>query len=127
MIKYSQSTGIITLPDGTMFQGHAGHGQGLNNPAEQSTHAIGPLPQGQYSLGPWQDGSEYSAADARLGPFVSRLTPDPDNTMFGRDGFFFHGGNNSNPPTDSDGCIVLPRVARTAIAATQDTVLEVVE
>ena len=125
MLVYSQSTGILSLGDQT-YQGHAGRGAGLNNPAAQDQYGVGPLPQGSYTLGPWQDGSVYSAADARLGPLVSRLTPDSDNEMHGRRGFFLHGGNGSNPPTDSEGCIVLPRGARQAIANSGETRLQVI-
>ena len=126
MMTYSQSSGLFTMPDGTTFYGHAGHGDGLNNPEMQDVHMIGPLPQGIYNLGPFQDGSAYSAADARLGPLVSRLTPDAGNTMFGRDGFFIHGGNNSNPPTDSDGCIILQHPNRQTISDSGETQLTVV-
>jgi hypothetical protein len=126
---YSQAIGVLTLPSGLKFQGHAGRGEGLNNPVMQHVKNTGPLPRWDYTLGPWKDGTEYSHADARLGPFVSRLTPDsdPNGEMCGRDGFFIHGGNNSNPPTDSEGCIVLPHAARAAIANSGETRLQVVK
>lgn len=124
MLTYSQSSGTLTL-NGRNFPAHAGKLQGLNNPEQQDVHGIGPIPQGAYTLGPWQDGSEYSAADARLGPFVSRLTPDPGNEMFGRDGFFIHGGNGTVPPTDSEGCIVTLPTVRHYIAQSGETMLTV--
>jgi len=126
MLTYSQTIGIFTMPDGTTYHGHAGKGAGLNNPEMQNVHGVGPLPQGLYNLETWKDGSAYSAEDARLGPFVCRLDPDPANEMYGRNGFFLHGGDGSNPPTDSEGCIVLFRAAREAIAATGETQLTVV-
>ena len=127
MLSYSQSTGVLTMPNGQKYTGHAGKGVGLNNPDMQHIRYIGPLPQGFYTLGVWQDGKKYGPGDAKLGPFVCRLTPSESNKMFGRDGFFFHGGDGSEPPTDSEGCIVLFRAARNAIAASGETRLHVVE
>jgi hypothetical protein len=126
MITYSQSTGEMTLASGVVFHGHAGQGSGLNNPDMQNVHGIGPLPQGTYTLGPWQDGAAYGPSFHRLGPFITRLTPDEGNEMFGRWDFCIHGGDGSNPPTDSEGCIVLFRSARVAIAASKETQLTVI-
>ena len=124
MLTVSQSAGELNL-NGVVYPCHMGRGDGLNNPAMQDVVKTGPLPQGWYTLGKWQDGKDYSAADARLGPFVCRLTPDPENEMFGRDGFFIHGGNNSNPPTDSEGCIVTLPTVRHYIAQAGETRLQV--
>ena len=123
MLTFSQSTGVFTLSDGTKFTGHAGQGAGLNNPAAQDQPGIGPLPQGIYALGPWRDGRAYGPSFARLGPFITRLEPASANEMFGRSDFCIHGGDGSNPPTDSEGCIVLFRAAREAIAASGETQL----
>lgn len=80
---------------------------GVNNPAMQSQHNIGPAPQGFYTIGAPID-------DPHFGP-VMWLTPDAANVMFGRSGFGIHcknakrdagllgtpAGNDS-----SDGCLV---------------------
>ncbi len=127
---YTISTCRLDLPTGASYLCHAGRGVGLNNPNAIKLVAIGPLPPGGYTCGPWQDGSAYGANFARLGPFVTRLTPDADNRMYGRNDFCCHGGNGSNPPTDSEGCIVTGPAAREAWAAYQaatgDLRLEVV-
>ena len=60
------------------------------------------------------------------GPYVLPLTPDPENLMYGRDGFLIHGDSITNPGSASEGCIILPRSARTMIAASGDNRLEVV-
>jgi len=125
MLTFRQSTGELDL-NGKIFAAHSGRGEGLNNSAMENVEKVGPIPKGWYSLGSWLDGSAYSAADARLGPFVSRLTPDPGNEMYGRSGFFIHGGDGSNPPTDSEGCIVTFRSARQAIASAGETRLQVI-
>lgn len=125
MLTFSQSSGTLTL-NGVEYPAHAGRGDGLNNPAAQDQHGIGPLPRGWYTLGTWQDGRDYSEADARLGPFVCRLEPDPENEMYGRSGFFIHGGNYSQPPTDSEGCIVTLPTVRHYIAQAGETRLQVI-
>ena len=123
MLSFRQ-IGELNL-NGETIPAHAGRGLGLNNPAAQDQVAVGPLPQGGYTLGPWQDGAAYGPAFAHLGPFVCRLYPDPDNEMFGRDDFCIHGGNGSNPPTDSEGCIVVGPTVRHAIADAGETHLKV--
>ena len=123
---YSQSTGIWTMPNGTTFQGWAGNTTGMNNPAMQNVKDVGPLPQGFYTIGPWQDGIMYGPSFARLGPFITRLTPDPENEMFGRNDFCCHGANAANQSMSSDGCIIQNRPAREAIASSGENRLQVV-
>jgi hypothetical protein len=126
MMTYSISTRTLTMPDGTTYLGHSGHGIGLNNPNAVDLVGVGPLPPAIYSLGPWQDSKDYGPGDARLGPLVSRLTPEPGSDMMGRSGFFFHGGNGTNPPTDSDGCIVLQHDDRQAVCDSGETQVTVI-
>ena len=106
MMTYAIKDHALTMPDGTQYQCHSGISYGLNNPDAIQDVGIGPLPPGVYTLGPWQDGRDYGASWARLGPLISRLSPDPSNEMYGRDDFAMHGGNGSEPPSDSHGCIV---------------------
>ncbi len=125
-MTYAIGAHVWTMPDGTQFQGHAGHGSGFNNPDATQQVGVGPLPVGLYYLGPWQDGIVYGPAWARLGPLISRLNPDPENTMYGRCDFACHGGNGSNPPSDSDGCVILQHCDRQAICDSGETQVTVI-
>lgn len=109
LFEYSQSTGIL-LHDGDPFgQGYSGHGEGLNNPAMQNVHAVGPLPEGKYTIC-------RPTAHPHLGPVAMELMPYNGNTMFLRGDFFIHGDNAKMNHTASDGCIILPLSVRVAIA-----------
>ena len=118
--EYQQSTGQLT---GTVTaEGYSGNGAGLNNPAMQQVHAVGPLPQGTYTIQP-------PHADPKVGPIAMRLVPAPANDMFGRGDFLMHGDNAAMNHTASEGCIILPKAARIAIGAAVlagDTQLSVV-
>jgi hypothetical protein len=118
---YEQSTGRLSHDGEPIETGYAGNGSGLNNPAEQATENVGPLPQGTYDIGPAR------ADGGHMGPFVLPLTPRPENTMFGRSAFFMHGDKIAGPPhTASDGCIIMSRGTRNAVASSGDTTLVVV-
>jgi len=109
---YSQSTGSFTCTNDITGQqylactGYAGQGVGLNNPAAQNQQNVGPLPQGDYTVG---------ARTRRRGPLTLPLTPDPGNTMYGRSGFLIHGDNPAQNNTASEGCIVAPPQCRAGI------------
>lgn len=118
-LTFSQSQGTITQDDGTLVtdQAFAGndsrpgvnptHIQGRNNPDAQGIHKIGPLPQGVYTLGAWEE-------HPRLGPICSPLTQISGET-FGRDAFYIHGPSSLDYANSSEGCIVVPHVPREAI------------
>jgi hypothetical protein len=108
--EYSQASGKMTGSDGLSAQGYSGNGAGLNNPAAQCEHAVGPLPQGTYTIG-------APHADAVVGPIAMRLTPAPANEMFARGDFLIHGDNSAMNHTASEGCIIMPKIARLAIGA----------
>jgi hypothetical protein len=99
---------------------YSGHGPGVNNPAFEAEHNIGPLPAGTYSIGPAKDPIDI------LGPVALPLTPIGGQEMFGRSAFFIHGDNASMNHTASDGCIILPKTIREYIAASPDKTLVVV-
>src|SRR5581483_6610552 len=107
-------------PEGTLLEsGYAGNGAWKNDPEATNIHDHGPLPAGLYFIGTPHD-------DIKVGEFAMALTPDPGNVMFGRFGFFIHGDSEDHPGQASDGCIVLSRWAREAIAASDDKDLLVV-
>jgi RHS repeat-associated protein len=109
---YSQSTGSLTCTDDIFgyeylsCKGYAGSPLGYNNPAFQWWHNVGPLPQGDYTVG---------GPNNSHGPITRPLTPSPNNNMFGRGGFLIHGDNNSRNNTGSEGCIVADPDCRSRI------------
>jgi len=100
MIFYSQSAGEFRNVDSSVLESgcYAGRDDYKNNPFDQAVHDLGPLPQGQYTMGPLH-------VIPHLGPAMP-LTPAPGNAMFGRYGFFIHLDNPAHPGESSDGCIV---------------------
>ena len=117
---YEQVSGRLYAPDGDLVGvGYSGAADGKNNPACQSIHDLGPIPVGVYHIGP-------AVNTVTHGPFVLPLTPDPSNTMFGRFGFLIHGDSIVAPVTASQGCIIMSRDVREAIAISGDTDLQVV-
>lgn len=116
---YSQTSGSMTFNGAGVATGYSGNGAGLNNPALQNDPDVGPIPQGNYTIG-------AAHADPEKGPVVMALTPDPANQMFGRDGFLIHGDNPEMNHTASKGCIILARPFRQQIAASADRVLIVI-
>lgn len=117
---YQISTGEMTDPDGSLVDtGYSGKGDGLNNPDMQNVPRVGPIPIGVYTIGP-------AYHDPEKGPCVMRLTPDPDNEMFGRAGFLCHGDNPQANHTASEGCIIQGPITREAINASDDKTLVVV-
>lgn len=115
---YSQKSGQLSLNGQPFAVGYSGIGDGLNNPALQNKQRIGPLPQGNYTIGPAFDHPEK-------GPIVMRVRPKPGNQMFGRSGFLIHGDNKALNHTASNGCIILGKPIRTKIAASPDRDLTV--
>jgi hypothetical protein len=99
--------------------GYAGHGEGLNNPADEFAKNVGPLPVGKYTIA-------YALTDAVTGPVSMHLVPDPRNVMHGRGSFLIHGDNAAMNHTASDGCIIMARPIRETIDASRDRELQVV-
>jgi len=119
-MTYSQSTGRFCDAEGNLLTvGYSGHDAGVNNPAMQNQHNVGPLPQGVYAIGDPLDPPDH------LGPLAMPLTPDPANEMFDRSEFFIHGDNQEMNRSASNGCIILDHTARAAIAAGSDRMLTV--
>ena len=122
---FHQSTGAINRPDGTLADtaysgGDAGlFPEGINNPAFEAIQNKGPLPQGFYTIGEPID-------HTRLGPFAMPLTPDMDNEMYGRGGFYIHGDNERMNRSGSDGCIVVDPQTRHEIWGSDDHRLQVI-
>lgn len=123
--EYSQSKGSVTHVDNKTGartpagSGYSGTGPGLNNPSQQSTPDVGPIPQGSYTIGPQTN-------SPNTGPGVLPLTPDPGTNTFGRNAFQIHGDNAQGNQSASEGCIVTGPGVRNKIAGSGDNTLVVV-
>jgi len=116
---YEQATGRFLGPDGKLLAtGYSGNGEGLNNPAMEAVHMVGPIPRGGWAI------DLTPLPLGHLGPLALVLSPvgfDPN----GRSLFRIHGDNSAMNHTASDGCIILPHDARQAIVNGAVTALEV--
>jgi hypothetical protein len=119
---YHQLSGALEHNNEAVGTGYSGAGttmtaaNGRNNPALEAVHNVGPIPVGRYQIG-------KSFEHPHKGPVVMPLTPVGHNAL-GRSGFLIHGDNAQN--NASEGCIILRRNFRDAIAADVDKDLFVV-
>jgi len=114
--KYKQSTGELDLSNIRVGSGYSGTGAGRNNPAMQTVQNVGPIPQGHYLIGAPHDTETH-------GPYVMRLTPEPETITYGRAGFLIHGDNRRHDA--SQGCIILDPHLRHRIWHSGDRRLQV--
>lgn len=120
--KYSQKTGQLYSPAGSCVgDGYSGRGAGLNNSDQQNVADVGPIPQGEWSIGSFFDDP------GGKGAMVAHLTPVAGTTTFGRSGFMIHGDNAALDHTASEGCIIMARGLREMVMASNDRVLIVAE
>ena len=109
---YSQSTGHLKCVDSESGKtvaeanGYAGKGAGKNNPDMQNVPFVGPLPRGNYGIGPARNSPNTGPLTIPLNylggdePFPANRSP---NLMR------IHGDRKGKPPGDaSEGCIVTP-------------------
>jgi hypothetical protein len=119
---YEQSTGRFSRDGALLGIGYSGNGAGLNNPALEADEGVGPIPAGDWTIGP-------AHTDGHLGPIVMNLDPIPPFDAFGRTLFRIHGDNDLMNHTASAGCIILGPSYRTQISvavAAGDNALSVV-
>ena len=121
--KWKQGAGELYLtnrPVVTPFAtGYSGLAAGKNNPAMESSPDMGPIPRGWYTVGEERN---------QPAPVTLVLEPDPENQMFGRNGFLIHADNIQRPGWASTGCIIIAkRSDREAIRDSGVSRLEVVE
>jgi hypothetical protein len=117
--QFNQLTGRMTRNGQLIDVGYSGKGHGRNNPRFENRKNVGPIPRGRYKIGP-----QYHHPSK--GPVTMTLTPI-GHTALGRTHFLIHGDSIRHPGNASEGCIVLSRTIRQAIAITGDTDLEVVQ
>lgn len=130
MWTFAQSTGNLYNAEGVyVATGYAGGGtdpenleavRAKNNPAMQSVHYEGPIPQGMWTI-------LAPVNTITHGPYVMPLMPALDTETFGRDGFLIHGDSVVRPGFASEGCIVLDRATRVKIWESKDHRLNVVD
>ena len=113
---YSQSTGELTHDGQHIATGYSGSGIGRNNPQMQTTHDVGPVPQGSYSTG-----NQFHSSVT--GPGAIRLTPNPGTQTYGRRDLEIHGDSISHPGQGSTGCIILPPEVRRQLPNSTITVV----
>ena len=130
-LTYCQSTGTLSAPDGFLAIGYAGAGAGKNNPAMETVHNFGPLPQAVYTIsGPECIGTVFPCPDChgatkhKHGPYVLRLHPVDGSEMFNRAGFLIHGDDGHG--TASEGCICIARANRQLVISEGYHLVEVV-
>jgi hypothetical protein len=120
--KYAQGSGKLVNPAGSVVGfGYSGRGVGLNNPAEQAVEDVGPIPQGEWTIGRFFDD------EGGKGPLVAHVTAAPGTETYGRSGFMIHGDNEAANHTASEGCIILPRGLRVMVMASAESALTVTE
>lgn len=121
MWTYQISTGAIAHDGELIGTGYSGFGAGKNNIADIATEGVGPIPPGDYDIGPLSDGHP------RLGPEVMALIPHQSTETFGRSGFFWHGDSISHPGGASHGCICSGPFIRRKVDASTDKLLRAIE
>src|SRR5262249_11544540 len=115
---FSQRTGQIKHNGHPVGSGYSGRGAGLHNPAMEMVTGTGPIPQGEWHIGP-------AHTHSGKGHVVMSLTP-VGHLAYYRDHFLIHGDNKKLNHTASHGCIILGAKIRKIIAHSHDEQLFVV-
>ena len=123
---YKISTGEMFSPNMVFVaKGYAGMGIDKNDPTKENVPYMGPLPEGEYNIGPAIDHTKLGPIALPLKP-LSFVGPAGSDFMYKRGGFFIHADSLDHPGQASEGCIVLPTVARMMINENADKTLKVV-
>lgn len=116
---YNSANGNLSRNGQLVGTGYSGHGDGLDNPAYDGVHNVGPIPTGDWTIGDFFDDPEGK------GPVVAHLNPSPLTDTHNRSGFMIHGDNPAMNHSASDGCLIFNRDIRQQIAESGDTDLVV--
>lgn len=110
---YEQATGHLGIVNGDFdcpfAAGYSGRGDHRNRAESQSVKGAGPLPRGVYRM--------RVVPHPRFAAPAIQLIPDGHNQMEGRSDFWIHGDNRKRDFSASEGCIILDRNIRLALAA----------
>lgn len=120
MIVFNRKAGTLTFSDGHVEHGiWSGHGDAANDPSREREKMIGPLPAGDYKIGPPRQ-------DGHLGPFVMNLD-QISGESYGRGDFRNHGDvANDTTHSASDGCVISGYSVRVRVNQDADRLLRVV-
>jgi hypothetical protein len=104
--------------------GYAGAGSLKNDPDRQCVSDLGPIPRGDYTIGPIGDHGPGGVLKSAL-----PLTPDAGNDMCSppRSNFLIHGDSAQAPGWASAGCIIMALDIRKKINQSGDNRLRVVQ
>ena len=93
--EYVIDTHTYTRSDGTIRRDGVFSGAGSYKNESSAVHRKneGPIPHGTYTL--------RNVGKTELGPDTIECIPNSNNVMYGRRGFYIHGG------TRSEGCIII--------------------
>lgn len=119
MWRYEISTGSLTHDGRLVAMGYSGLGEYKNQVSAQYMKAVGPIPEGQYQIGPIYD-------SPNVGPSALPLEALPGTDTRGRGDFKIHGDSSLHPGAASHGCIIMRLTVRSEISLSIDKVLEVV-
>jgi hypothetical protein len=123
---YWTDSGELYAQSGNLFGTcYSGNGAGLNNPAMESVHKIGPLPAGYYQFGKFFDDLPPTPPDGldHKGPHVCHLISvetdgkggwKPCDPPYNRLGLMEHGDNKFADHSASEGCLIAARFIREA-------------
>lgn len=114
--EYDQIDGALYHNGEFVGQGYSGTGEGRNNRSQEGVPNVGPIPRGKYKIG-------KARRHKSLGPLVMNLDPVGHDAL-GRSAFRIHGDNLRGDA--SEGCIILSRPIRKAVAESGDDELTVV-
>lgn len=98
-------------------KGYSGGPGAVNDPRMEAMRFKGPIPKGNYHIGPMYKHPEK-------GPYVMNLTPVGHDAR-GRKLLRIHGDNENLNQTASEGCVILPREVRLRIGHSRDRTLQV--
>lgn len=134
---YCQNTGDLYYEDNTTGArqyegtGYSGEGVGKNNQGMEYAFKMGPIVQGDYTIGPQEDITVHPVGRRPYKLYnAMRLTPTPETNNYihslGRTGgFIMHGDSIQRPGHASQGCPVLDKTIRERVAESPDKDLSV--
>lgn len=128
MFLYAVKTGQLKNPAGRVIgSGYSGHGEGINNPAMESIHDVGPIPRGDYTFELIAD--EHGDPidwNGKKAP-VFRIVPKAGTNVFGRTDFEMHGDDVKHPGerVASLGCMIQGHDTRVQVMISTDKDLRV--
>jgi hypothetical protein len=119
--KFVRSESTLYDPEGRILDhdAYSGHGEGLNNPYWEAVTNAGPIPAGEWHIGP------VCVEAHRVGPLAMPLTAMEGTDAQGHRALLIRGEGDGTDHTSGFGSIFTIRSAREIIAESADRVLAV--